>query len=72
MEGPWAPEVHYLFIYWACGPSQERGSVRVGDVFVRGDGADEKKVGFGPKGFGECAKDENFLGRTWLRSWKMD
>ena len=27
-------EVHYLSIYWACGPSREQGSARGGEVFA--------------------------------------
>ena len=39
--GPLGPKVHYLSIYWACGPSREQKSARGGEVFVRGDCADK-------------------------------
>ena len=35
------PGVHYLPVYWACGPSRGQGSVRGGDVFVRRDCVNE-------------------------------
>ena len=35
------PGVHYLPVYWACGPSQEQGFVWGGEVFVRRDCVDE-------------------------------
>ena len=31
------PRVLYLFVYWACGPSQELGVVRGGKIFDRRD-----------------------------------
>ena len=39
--GSLGPGVHYLPVYWACGPSREQESARVGEVFVRGDCVNE-------------------------------
>ena len=39
--GPLGPEIHYLSIYWACGPNREQGFAREGEVFVRGDFSDK-------------------------------
>jgi len=34
---PLGSEVHYLLVYWACGPSQGQGPARGGEAFVRRD-----------------------------------
>jgi len=40
--GPSGLEVHYLPVYWACGPNWKQGSTRGGEeVFIRGDCVDE-------------------------------
>ena len=39
--GPLGPRVHYLPVYWACGPSREQGSAQRGEVFVRRDCVDK-------------------------------
>ena len=40
------PGVHHLPVYWAYGPSQEQGSARGREVFVRRDCVDELKGWF--------------------------
>ena len=40
-KGSLGPGVHYLPVYWACGPSQEQGSTRGGEFFIKGDCVDE-------------------------------
>ena len=66
--GPLGPGVHYLPVYWACGPSQGQRPTRGGEAFVSGDCVENRKVGFGHNSSRECAEVENVLGQTKLRS----
>ena len=35
------PGVHYLLVYWACGPSRGQGPTREGEAFVRRDSVEK-------------------------------
>ena len=60
--GPLGLGIHYLPVYWACGPSRGQGPTRGGEAFVKRDCVENRKVGFGHNSSREYGNDENVLG----------
>ena len=59
--GALGPGVHYLLVYWACGPSQERGFVQEKSLLEE-TMLVNKEVSFGHNGSTRWSEDKCLLG----------